>query len=81
MIETLLRRRGNSSAKRRPRGPAQPEAGVILAALAFPVIVIDRAGQIRFVNPAAEQFLGSGATGPEAPGKRPSGRRDRQSQR
>jgi two-component system nitrogen regulation sensor histidine kinase GlnL len=32
-----------------------------LAALAFPVIVIDRAGQIRFVNPAAEQFLGSGA--------------------
>ena len=61
MIETLLRRRGNSSAKRRPRGPAQPEAGVILAALAFPVIVIDRAGQIRFVNPAAEQFFGSGA--------------------
>ena len=36
-------------------------AAVILAALAFPVIVVDRDGQIRFVNPAAEQFLGSGA--------------------
>jgi two-component system nitrogen regulation sensor histidine kinase GlnL len=34
---------------------------VVLAALADPVIVIDRSGQIRFVNPAAEQFLGAGA--------------------
>src|SRR6266446_10157607 len=56
-----LRYRGNSSPKRRPRGGAQPEAAVILAALAFPVIVIDRSGNIRFVNPAAEQFLGSSA--------------------
>ena len=34
---------------------------MILAALALPVIVIDRGGGIRFVNPAAEQFFGSGA--------------------
>jgi two-component system nitrogen regulation sensor histidine kinase GlnL len=34
---------------------------MILAALPFPVIVIDRGSVIRFVNPAAEQFLGSGA--------------------
>jgi two-component system, NtrC family, nitrogen regulation sensor histidine kinase GlnL len=38
-----------------------PEAAAILAALPDPVIVIDRHGRIRFVNPAAEQFLGSGA--------------------
>jgi two-component system nitrogen regulation sensor histidine kinase GlnL len=42
--------------------PGRPvEAAVILAALSDPVIVIDRGGRIRFVNPAAEQFLGSGA--------------------
>jgi len=35
------------------------EAGPILAALPLPVIVIDRSGIVRFVNPAAEQFLGS----------------------
>ncbi|MGC2201679.1 MAG: ATP-binding protein [Stellaceae bacterium] len=40
---------------------AQPEAAVVLAALAQPVIVIDRGGHIRFVNPAAEQFFSSGA--------------------
>jgi len=37
------------------------EAAAILAALPDPVIVIDRHGRIQFVNPAAEQFLGSGA--------------------
>jgi two-component system nitrogen regulation sensor histidine kinase GlnL len=37
------------------------EAALILAALPDPVMVIDRSGHIRFVNPAAEQFLGSGA--------------------
>jgi two-component system, NtrC family, nitrogen regulation sensor histidine kinase GlnL len=37
------------------------EAALILAALPDPVMVIDREGCIRFVNPAAEQFLGSGA--------------------
>ncbi|HKM70669.1 MAG TPA: ATP-binding protein [Stellaceae bacterium] len=34
---------------------------MILGALPDPVIVIDRRGRILFVNPAAEQFLGSGA--------------------
>ena len=59
-----LGRRGGapgSGAKQRSLEDAQPEAAVILAALADPVIVIDRSGHIRFVNPAAEQFLGSGA--------------------
>jgi two-component system nitrogen regulation sensor histidine kinase GlnL len=37
------------------------DAAVILGALPDPVIVIDRGGRILFVNPAAEQFLGSGA--------------------
>jgi two-component system nitrogen regulation sensor histidine kinase GlnL len=61
VIETALRQRGNRGAKRRPRGAAQPQASVILAALAFPLIVIDGDGTIRFVNQAAEQFFGSGA--------------------
>src|SRR5215470_14936968 len=61
---TLSRRPGGASpakAKRRPLDYPQPEAEVILAALADAVIVIDRSRHIRFVNPAAEQFLGSGA--------------------
>jgi len=37
------------------------DAAMILGALPDPVIVIDRRGRILFVNPAAEQFLGSGA--------------------
>jgi two-component system, NtrC family, nitrogen regulation sensor histidine kinase GlnL len=64
MIMTPFRRRGGapgSGAKRRSPVVLQPEAAVILAALADPVIVIDRSGHIRFVNPAAEQFFGSGA--------------------
>jgi two-component system nitrogen regulation sensor histidine kinase GlnL len=61
MIKTPFRLRGTSNPKRRPLGVAQPDAAVILAALALPVIVVDRAGGIRFVNPAAEQFFGSGA--------------------
>ena len=64
MIKTSLRRRGNLSAlgvKRRSRFEAQPDAAMILAALPDPVIVVDRTGQIRLVNPAAEQFFGSSA--------------------
>jgi two-component system, NtrC family, nitrogen regulation sensor histidine kinase GlnL len=64
MIMASPRRRGGapaSSTKRRSLADAQPEGGVILAALRDPVIVIDRSGHIRFVNPAAEQFLGAGA--------------------
>jgi two-component system nitrogen regulation sensor histidine kinase GlnL len=61
VIGTASQQRGARGAKRRPRGSAQPEAEVILAALAFPLVVVDRGGAIRFVNQAAEQFFGSGA--------------------
>jgi two-component system, NtrC family, nitrogen regulation sensor histidine kinase GlnL len=64
MIKTSLRRRGHLSAlgvKRRSRLEAQADAAAILAALPDPVIVVERTGQIRFVNPAAEQFFGSSA--------------------
>ena len=63
MIKASLRRAGASlpSMKRRSPVGAQPEATVILAALPDPVIVIERGGHIRLVNPAAEQFFGSGA--------------------
>ena len=61
MIKTPFRHRGSSNPKRSLFGVVQPDAAVILAALALPVIVIDRSGGIRFVNPAAEQFFGSGA--------------------
>ena len=43
------------------RGGAALGAAAVLAALPDPVIVIGRAGQIRSVNPAAEQFLGNSA--------------------
>src|SRR5260370_25963598 len=61
MIKTSFLLRGNSNPQGRLFGVAQPGAAVILAARALPVIVIDRGGGIRFVNPAAEQFFGSGA--------------------
>src|SRR5690349_8917673 len=64
MIKTSLRRRGHLSAlgvKRRSRLEAQADAAAILGALPDPVIVVERTGQIRFVNPAAEQFFGSSA--------------------
>src|SRR5919198_4859955 len=58
-----LRRRGSGPAagKGTSATNAEPEASVILAALADPVIVVDRSGHIRFVNPAAEQFLRASA--------------------
>lgn len=64
MIRIPPRRREEapaSSGKPRSEVAAQPGAAAILAALPDPVIVVDRGGHIRFVNPAAEQFLGSGA--------------------
>lgn len=64
MIKVAQRRRGGASEPSRQADPpaeAKPEAAIILAALPDPVIVADRNGSIRFVNPAAEQFLGSGA--------------------
>ncbi len=58
MIKAPFRRRNAS-----PRAVAgsQPEAAAVLAALADPLIVIDRSGQIRLANPAAEQFFGASA--------------------
>jgi two-component system nitrogen regulation sensor histidine kinase GlnL len=57
------RRRGERAGPRaRPAAAEQPaDPAAVLAALPDPVIVIDRAGAIRFVNPAAEQFFGAGA--------------------
>jgi two-component system nitrogen regulation sensor histidine kinase GlnL len=42
-------------------GVVDLDPGVLLAALPDPVIVLDRGGIVRFVNPAAEQFLGVSA--------------------
>src|SRR5262249_3224533 len=63
IVPPIRRRRGFSAPryKQDSRPNAPPEAAVILAALADPVVVVDRNGIIRFVNPAAEQFFGSGA--------------------
>ncbi|HTZ38481.1 MAG TPA: ATP-binding protein [Stellaceae bacterium] len=38
------------------------DSALLLAALPDPIIALDRGGAIGFVNPAAEQFLGAGAT-------------------
>ena len=38
-----------------------PDPAALLAALPDPVLALDRAGVVRWVNPAAEQFLGTGA--------------------
>ena len=37
------------------------DPALLLAALPDPIIAIDRGGAVRFVNPAAEQFLGVSA--------------------
>lgn len=58
------RRRGSVAAPgTTPHSAAEQglDAATILEALPDPVIVIDRGERIRFVNPAAEQFLGFGA--------------------
>jgi two-component system, NtrC family, nitrogen regulation sensor histidine kinase GlnL len=60
MMIRSLRRRGGASAAR-AASPGQPQAAAVLAALPNPVIVIDRGERIRWVNPAAEQFLGYSA--------------------
>ena len=57
----LMRRRKASAPAPSPTSEHGLEAAIILGALPDPVIVIDRDEHIRFVNPAAEQFLGSGA--------------------
>jgi two-component system nitrogen regulation sensor histidine kinase GlnL len=57
----LIRRRRASAPAPSPTSEHGLEAAIILGALPDPVIVIDRDEHIRFVNPAAEQFFGSGA--------------------
>src|SRR5439155_14121203 len=53
MLSSL--RRGRSQA----RPAAIPDTTALLAALPDPVLALDRAGIVRFVNPAAEQFFGT----------------------
>jgi two-component system nitrogen regulation sensor histidine kinase GlnL len=59
MITPLKRTRSPAT---RARAPA-PDAALLFAALPSPVVALDRQGIVRFVNPAAEQFFGAGATG------------------
>jgi len=40
---------------------AHPDGAALLAALPNPVLALDRGGVVRLVNPAAEQFFGTGA--------------------
>ncbi|HEY3910076.1 MAG TPA: ATP-binding protein [Stellaceae bacterium] len=58
MIKAPSRRRGGDS---RALPTAAPEPAAVLAALAAPVLVIDRDTRIRLVNPAAEQLFGASA--------------------
>jgi two-component system nitrogen regulation sensor histidine kinase GlnL len=50
-----------AAAAGRTRPSAPPDTAALLAALPNPVIALDRAGIVRFVNPAAEQFFGLSA--------------------
>ena len=60
MFSSLLRRAGAD-----PTDAAAliPDPAALLAALPDPVLALDRDGIVRWVNPAAEQFLGTGAAG------------------
>jgi len=53
--------RGKAGPRRRGTPWRCHPLSAILGALPYPVIVLDRAGQIRVVNPAAEQFFGAQA--------------------
>jgi two-component system nitrogen regulation sensor histidine kinase GlnL len=57
MLTSLRRRRGGESGT----GAGAPAAAALIAALPDPIIALDRGGIVRFVNPAAEQFLGISA--------------------
>jgi two-component system, NtrC family, nitrogen regulation sensor histidine kinase GlnL len=62
MISPLRRGRGAAPASAAPRRAALlPDAAALLAALPDAVIALDRAGAVRFLNPAAELFLGVSA--------------------
>jgi two-component system nitrogen regulation sensor histidine kinase GlnL len=54
-------RRGRPGARPSPEAPIL-DASALLAALPNPVIALDRAGTVRFVNPAAEQYFGASAS-------------------
>ena len=56
MLSSLRRHRSASASALR-----LPDAAALLSALPDPVLALDRGGIVRFVNPAAEQFFGSGA--------------------
>ena len=56
MLSSLRRGRAAAAAQSTP-----PDAASLLAALHNPVMTLDRAGRVRFVNPAAEQFFGVSA--------------------
>ena len=55
-------RQRRSAASHAARPAAVPDAAALLAALPNPVMTLDRAGMVCFVNPAAEQFFGVSAT-------------------
>ena len=66
MISSRHRRAGGSAGGSAATSPAArpaelPDTAALLAALPNPVIALDRAGTLRFVNPAAEQLFGVGA--------------------
>src|SRR4051794_21138959 len=58
MITPLKRARSPSGRMRLPA----PDGALLLTALPSPVFALDRQGTVRFVNPAAEQFFGAGAS-------------------
>ena len=55
----MLRSAVRLAERRRPAAP--PDSVALLAALPVPVILLDAANRIRFINHAAEQFLGVSA--------------------
>jgi two-component system, NtrC family, nitrogen regulation sensor histidine kinase GlnL len=58
MFGSLLRR---SIQDKSDDAASVPDAATLLAALPDPVLALDRGGVVRWVNPAAEQFFGTGA--------------------
>ncbi len=59
-MRSMLRNAVRLADRRRPAAP--PESAAVLAALPVPVVVLDAANRLRFINSAAEQFLGVSAT-------------------
>src|SRR5262252_7443181 len=56
MLSSLRRQRAAAASAAR-----MPDAALLLSALPDPVIALDAADIVRFVNPAAEQFFGASA--------------------